>query len=393
MEPSKLLSRFRESQAYVGWTAADAARLRDLQAIVGPRLAQIVGDFYAAIEHYEQTRRLITGGADQVARLRARLAEWIMQLLSDDHDESYVAQRWRVGWRHVEIGLPQQFTIVAMGRLRSSLASVVRDHWSGDDADLHASLLALHRALDLDLVLIEDAYQFEFQQRQQRSDRLVALGQMAAGIAHELRNPLNVVRTSAFYLRHAGQVADEKWAEHMDRIERQIEVADGVIRALSDFARTPLPDFQPVELRRLLTAAINRTPTPATVAIDQSGVPETLRVRGDFGQLTIVFANLLRNAVEAMGDAGRIRLAATRQRDRVEVTIDDTGPGISADQLGQIFQPFFTTKTRGIGLGLAIARAIVENHGGSLMATSVVGQGSCFLVRLPAATVLEAVAP
>ncbi len=102
---------------------------------------------------------------------------------------------------------------------------------------------ALNKLLDLDLAIIEDAYQAEYMARLQRSERLATLGQVAGGVAHELRNPLNVVKTSVYYLLNARNPTPEKQAEHLRRIERNVELADNVITALSNFAKVPVPDL------------------------------------------------------------------------------------------------------------------------------------------------------
>ena len=101
---------------------------------------------------------------------------------------------------------------------------------------------ALNKLLDLDLAIIEDAYQAEYMARLQRSERLATLGQVAGGVAHELRNPLNVVKTSVYYLLNARNPTPEKQADHLRRIERNVELADNVITALSNFAKVPVPD-------------------------------------------------------------------------------------------------------------------------------------------------------
>lgn len=385
MEPDKVAVRYREAQNYVGWTEDDARRIVALRPLLTPRLAEVVQDFYDTIERYPQARRAITGGVEQVERLKGRLREWMEQLLGGVYDEGYAARRWRVGLRHVEIGLDQQYTIVALSRVRQRLASAVRVGWTGDPAECDAAVESLHRLLDLDLVLIECAYQYAYVQRQQRSDRLVAIGQMASGIAHELRNPLNVIRTSIFYLQHAKQATDEKRAEHMERVQRQVALADGVITALSDFARLPLPEFQAAPVSELIDETLATCSIPERIRVERRWPAERLAVRGDRRQLQVVFSNLIRNAVEAMTGAGELELSAASAGPFVEVVVRDSGAGIAADELTKIFEPFYSTKVRGIGLGLAITRAIVENHQGQLRVTSVLGEGSRFVVSLPAA--------
>ncbi len=167
--------------------------------------------------------------------------EWIRDLLGGRYDAGYVARRWRVGWRHVEIGLEQVYTNVALSRLRKGLISALHEHWSGDHSTLNETVQALNKLLDLDLAIIEDAYQDEYAARLQRTERLATLGQIAGGVAHELRNPLNVIKTSVYYLRSARNPTPEKQSDHLRRIERNVEVADNVISSLSNFAKIPIP--------------------------------------------------------------------------------------------------------------------------------------------------------
>jgi signal transduction histidine kinase len=144
--------------------------------------------------------------------------------------------------RHVEIGLDQVYTNVALSRMRTGLIQGIGDRWQGSRDDLVATVNSLNKLIDLDLAKIEDAYQAEYLARQQRSERLAAIGQVSGGIAHELRNPLNVVQTSAYYLLNARNPSPEKTAEHLRRIEQQVGVANGVITTLSNFAKMPVPN-------------------------------------------------------------------------------------------------------------------------------------------------------
>src|SRR5262249_20650485 len=204
------------------------------------------------------------------------------------------------------------------------------------------------------------------------------------GVAHELRNPLNVVKTSVYYLLNARNPSPEKKTEHLQRIERQVTLADNVITALSSFAKLPVPNLRPCPVERCVREPLEFNPMPESIAITLE-LPESLPpILADPDQLRIVFANLLRNAREAMPQGGRLTIAARHTGDAVEVDVADTGVGIPRDQLSRIMEPLYSTKARGLGLGLAIARAILEKNRGTLRVASEPGKGSTFTVRMTA---------
>jgi signal transduction histidine kinase len=385
MDHAKLFQRYLELQQYVGWTTADAARVHAVAALLEPRLPELVDDFYAEIERHPRAMKVITGGAQQIARLKGTLVKWLQELLSGPYESEYVMRRWKVGWRHVEIGLDQVFTNVALSRLRKGLHAVLLETWRGNSDDLLEVRTSLNLLVDLDLAIIEDAYQAEYVARQQRSERLAAIGQVAGGIAHELRNPLNVVKTSVYYLLNAKNPSAAKQAEHLARIERHVTLADGVITALSSFAKMPVPDLQPFPVSKCVQEALETNPVPDTiqVAIDcPSSLPFVL---GDIDQLRIVFANLIRNGREAMPHGGTLSISGKMVNDALEVAVADTGTGISSEDIHRIMEPLYSTKARGLGLGLAIVRSILDKNRGSMQLSSEIGKGSTFTVRLTAA--------
>jgi signal transduction histidine kinase len=385
MEPAERYRRYQDLQHYVGWTPEDAERVQAVAGLLQPYLAGMIDDFYEEIQRHPNARKVITGGAEQIARLKGTLRAWLKDLLTGPYDEDYVTRRWRVGWRHVEIGLDQVYTNVALSRLRRGLLLALEEHWPGELRDSLGTRRSLNTLLDLDLAIIEDAYQAEYMARLQRSERLAAIGQVAAGIAHELRNPLNVVKTSVYYLLNARNPTPAKTAEHLQRIERHVGAADGVITALSNFAKLPLPNLRPLALGDCLREALALNPVPENVEVVLDYPPALPPVLGDPDQLLIVFGNLVRNAREAMPQGGRLSLAARLVDGGVEVAVGDTGVGISPENLGRVMEPLFSTKARGLGLGLAIVRAILEKNRGSLRVASTLGQGTTFTVRLPAA--------
>jgi signal transduction histidine kinase len=380
MNPDALFLRYQELQRYVGWTLEDAERVQALAPILDPHLSPLIDDFYAEIERHPEARKVITGGDEQIERLKGTLLGWLRDLLSGPYDSAYVAKRWRVGWRHVEIGLDQVFTNVALSRMRRGLLRILES----DDRVSGATRRSINTLLDLDLAIIEDAYQTEYMVRQQRSERLAALGQVAGGVAHELRNPLNVVKTSVYYLRSARNPSPEKRTEHLERIERHVVLADSVITALTNFARMPVPNLKPFALSPFVQDCLEVSALPATIQVTVDLAPVLPDAVADRDQLAIVLSNLIRNAREAMPQGGTLSITARPDKNSVDIAVADTGTGIPPDQLSQIMEPLYSTKTRGLGLGLAISRAILDKNKGSLRVQSEVGKGSTFTLRLPA---------
>ena len=163
--------RYREMQRYVGWTDDDARRVAGLWPIVAPHAHDLIDDFYAEIRRHPEALRVITGGQDQIERLSETLRQWLAQLLAGKYDEEYMARRWKVGYRHVEIGLAQRFTSLALSRLRIGVMRSVCTAWDGTAEELAAALGSLNRLLDLDHALIQDAYEFEYVRRERQSER------------------------------------------------------------------------------------------------------------------------------------------------------------------------------------------------------------------------------
>jgi signal transduction histidine kinase len=385
MDPEEPHRRYQELQAYVGWTDEAARRVAATATLLEAHLPALIDDFYDEIQRHPQARKVITGGAAQIERLKGTLRGWLRELLCGRYGRDYVARRWRVGWRHVEIGLDQVYTNVALSRLRTGLVRILHEQWPGEPDELKATVRALNTLLDLDLALIEDAYQAEYAARLQRSERLAAIGQVAGGVAHELRNPLNVVKTSVYYLLNARNPTAEKKAEHLSRIERHVVLADGVITALSSFAKMPVPAMAPFSIAQCVREALENNPLPdhVQVALDfPASLPPAL---ADADQVRIVFANLIRNAREAMPEGGRLTISARVAAGGVEVAIADNGVGIAPEHLGRVMEPLYSTKARGLGLGLALARAILDKNQGALRVASERGKGSTFTVFLRAA--------
>lgn len=385
MPPIDRFHRYQDLQRYVGWTEDDARNVRTVAALLDPHLASLVEDFYAEIERHPDACKVIIGGQEQVERLKRSLVAWLRELLSGPYDSAYVERRWQVGKRHVAIGLDQVYTNVALSRLRGGLIAALAASWAGDRDGLIRTILSLNKLFDLDLAKIEDAYQAEYLARQQRAERLATIGQVGSGVAHELRNPLNNIKTSVYFLLNARNPAPEKTADHLRRIEAQVNIADRVITTLSNYAKMSAPNLHPIDVRHIARETTSETRLPDTVRVVHDWAEGLPQATADGDHLRIVLSNLIRNANEAMPDGGTLTLSGRSTEGHVDVAVTDTGVGMTPDQLARIAEPLYTTKAKGLGLGLALARAIVDRNGGSLNVVSKPGAGSTFTVRLPVA--------
>lgn len=172
--PSEIYARYVKLQQYVGWSERDLARINEAAEILRPCFEHLVDDFYAAIQRNPEAAQVIRGGETQVNRLKRTLVLWLEELVSGTYDEAYVARRWRVGWRHVEIGLEHVYAAAAFSRLRDGLITCLQKKWSKDQSALIETVGSFARLLDLDLAIIQDAYSTESVIQERREERIRA---------------------------------------------------------------------------------------------------------------------------------------------------------------------------------------------------------------------------
>ncbi|MEM9074084.1 MAG: ATP-binding protein, partial [Myxococcota bacterium] len=224
-----------------------------------------------------------------------------------------------------------------------------------------------------------------YQQLKER-DRLAALGEMAAGLAHEIRNPLGAIKASAQYLTDGREDEDD---EFLDIIVEEVDRLNRVVGSFLDYARPSRGNPSPTDIN----AAIERTlhllkSEVRDVAVSVDLAEELPKVRIDLEQLRQVLINLIQNALQAMDYDGDLHLSTVVQaaddQQVVKILVHDTGPGIAADVRAKLFVPFVTTKQRGTGLGLAISQRIVSAAGGRITVRTNPSEGTTFVIELPA---------
>jgi signal transduction histidine kinase len=259
----------------------------------------------------------------------------------------------------------------------------VDDHYLDRPQELAAARRALGKVLDIELAVMLHTYREDLLAQQARSERLSTFGQLVGSIGHELRNPLGVIETSLFILRGRPD-ADERSRKHVDRIGEQVQVANGIISSLLDLIRDRPLSRERVRLAAVLDAAAEAVRRPDGVVIGLEGLDALPDVAGDPGQLRQVFVNLVENAVHAVSPRGAVRVRGRSEGGHVEVSVEDSGPGVDPSVQRRLFEPLITTKEKGVGLGLTLVKRIVERHGGSVAYAPRAEGGARFTVRLPA---------
>ncbi len=231
------------------------------------------------------------------------------------------------------------------------------------------------------------------QDEARRVERLAALGQLSAGLAHEIRNPLGVMKGSAEILNQKLEGADPLCRELSSYIYTEVNRLSALVSRFLDFARPSSLDLRAQPVPPLIERALKYVGEHGALAkinVQRDFAPDLPQVMADEQLCDQVFTNLIQNACEAMGEQGgdlkiRIRPNESADRQDVVIEIEDAGPGIAPEMKEQIFNPFMTTKKSGVGLGLAIVTKIVDAHGGLVRVSSEPGHGACFQVSLPQA--------
>ncbi len=228
----------------------------------------------------------------------------------------------------------------------------------------------------------------EAQEKVIRSERLAAIGQLAGGVGHELRNPLGAIKNAVYYVR--GKVANSGLAqqeprvmEFLDIVDDEINSSNKIISDLLGFSRVGKPAVSPIRVEGIIDDAISHSHIPENIELNKKLDTSLPAVEIDTDQIRQVMVNIITNGTQAMPEGGKLTIEAKRNDNFLELKISDNGVGIPDDIIGKIFDPLYTTRAKGIGLGLAVCKSIIDRHDGHIDVESSVGKGTTFTIKLP----------
>jgi PAS domain S-box-containing protein len=308
---------------------------------------------------------------------------------------------FRAAYRKVPVMSQEQFDSVAhvlfavAAQISNSAYQNVQQARFIADRKRAEAELARHRD-HLEEIVRERTKELEAAQEELiKRERLSVLGQLTATVSHELRNPLGVIRSSAFYLKKQVKDGDEKIRKHLNRIEAQVELCDKIVGELLEYTRGRVSEMAESEIRVWLGKVLKEARGTEGIRITRAFSGDLPKVLFDPGKMGRVMRNLLDNAIHAVrerqnrieADGGlyepEIRVSATCAESGVKIEIEDNGVGMDEETVRRAFEPLFTTKARGTGLGLAIVKKIVEEHGGTMRLESQLHGGTKAILWIP----------
>lgn len=223
----------------------------------------------------------------------------------------------------------------------------------------------------------------EAQDQLVKSERLAAIGQVAAMVGHDLRNPLAGIKGAAYYLKTKPALRkDKKTMEMLELIEKDIEYSNKIITDLLEYSGDVHLELTETTPKLIIGETLSLLEVPNNIQVINLTESDP-RIKADIEKLNRAFVNLIKNAIDAMPYGGKLAIKSTGTNDNVEFTFADTGMGMTKEQMGEIWTPFFTTKAKGMGLGLPICKGIIEAHKGYITVESMPGIGTTFTVTIP----------
>ena len=375
---------------YVRLDDADRARLVALHPRLQPQFGAIAEEFYAAA-FANPGAAAIFKGPEQVERLRVTLVDWMSTGLLGPYDAAFYDKRSRIGRRHVVIGLAQHYMFTAIDVVRVAYLDRIAKLYPAGEALL--VVRSVDKLFDIELALMLRHYQLDSEEkraareRAMAGDRIQALQTLSAGLAHEVRNPLNAAKLQLELLerrlRRAGD--DPKLIEPSTLANHEIGRLTALLDEFLAFARAPelhLAEHDLVGLAHHVIELEKPYADREQVELALAGASEPVFATVDAGKLHQIVQNLVRNALEAAPTNGHVTLSVSAVDGTAHLRVSDDGPGMSEDVRARMFEPFFSTKHDGTGMGLSIVHTFVQLHGGTIDVATGPG-GTSIDIALP----------
>ncbi len=228
----------------------------------------------------------------------------------------------------------------------------------------------------------------EVQEQMVRAEKLSAVGTLASGVSHELRNPLSAIKNAVFLLKRklskeAIPDIDEKIIQFLDIMDNEIDRCSKITNDLLGFTRISEPSRLAFDINTVVNDALSRVEIAENIKLSKNLQPDLPMIMIDANQIGQVLINLIQNAYQAMTDGGNLKISTKVSDGFMEVEVGDSGCGIPEKEIKKIFDPLFTTKPRGTGIGLAVCHGIIQKHNGVIDVKSQEGVGTTMFIRLP----------
>ena len=380
-------------KAWIGLTSSEADQLRQ----VGPRLQasfpRVVELFYHTLLKDPEAKAVFRDDA-QIRRVQDLLNTWIQELFEGRYDEAYFEKRSKIGRTHVRVDLPQRFVFTAMSLIRIELTQLIQ---ALDLPDTLRTTEALHKLLDLELAIMLETYRESYVDKVREAERIImqrqlegvqhmaAIGQLAASLAHEIKNPLAGI-SGAVQIIFKEMEDSNPHRQIMHEILQQVDRLDAAVKDLLIYARPKPPELRPADMGEVIRnclSLLRGDPLLQALTVRCRGANNHLEAMIDSAQIEQVISNLVLNAAQACDGNGEIRVELASDGDELVFRVRDNGVGMPEEIRKRALEPFFTTKTKGTGLGLPICARIVQAHRGILRIESTPNVGTLVEVSLP----------
>ncbi len=261
---------------------------------------------------------------------------------------------------------------------------VIAKSGEGVPVELSTTLIN-YQGRPADLVIVRDIRERKrLEEERLKLEKLATIGELATMVGHDLRNPLQSIENATYYLNNEMPrlPIPQKATEMLQIINKSVNYADKIVRDLHDFSATKKPILKKTNINAIVKEALSQVKAPENVKLitELGHLP---KIKADKDMIKRAFLNLATNAIQAMEKGETLKVSTKKTKGFVEVSFKDSGVGISKESMKKLFTPFFTTKAKGMGMGLAICKRFIESHGGTIEVESEEGKGSTFTVKLP----------